>query len=184
MSASDATAVVAAAAPAAPFTTSFLRDGATGKSYAIIHFNESNSTINFTVYERQSATAIGTSAVTGSSNNSTGATIVFPISKGSTYFVIATTPSGESLSWTVDPNKRRVGSGVSGGAKKRTAEGEPVAAAKDEAAAAPAPAPAPAVAAAPAVAGGAAAAAPKEKKEKAAPKDTKEPKEKKSKATA
>ncbi len=184
MSASDATAVVAAAAPAAPFTTSFLRDGATGKSYAIIHFNESNSTINFTVYERQSATAIGTSAVTGSSNNSTGATIVFPISKGSTYFVIATTPSGESLSWTVDPNKRRVGSGVSGGAKKRTAEGEPVAAAKDEAAAA---APAPAVAAAPAVAGGAAAAAPKEKKEtkeKAAPKDTKEPKEKKSKATA
>lgn len=180
MSAADATATTAAAAvvaPATPFTTSFLRDGATGKSYAIIHFNEQILSVNFTVYERQSASAISTSSLSGSSTNGTGATIVFPITKGSTYFVIATTPSGESLSWTVDPNKRRVGGGASA-SKKRTAEGEPVAAPKDEA---------PATSAAPAAAAAApatsAAAAPKEKKEKSAP-AAKEPKEKKSKATA
>ena len=173
MSSTDATSVAAAAA--SPFTTSFLRDGATGKSYAIIHFSESYATITYTVYERETPASIGTGFLNGTSSNRTGATVVFPINKGFTYFVVANTGNGETLSWTVDPNKRRVGSGVSGGAKKRSAEGEQVAAAPKDEAAPAAAAPASAAAAAPAV------AAPKEKKEKAAPK---EPKEKKSKATA
>lgn len=171
MSAAIATADVTIA-PAAPFTTSFLRDGATGKSYAIIHFGDANKAVSYTVYERESPSAISSSFLSGCVNDKSGAAFTFPITKGSTYFVIV--KSGEeSLSWTVDPNKRRVAGGASSsGSKKRAADGEPVAA-SDASAAAAAPAAAPAAAAA-----ASAAPAAAEKKDKSPAK-----KEKKAKAT-
>lgn len=157
----SASAAAAAATPAAPFTTSFLRDGATGKSYVIIHFGENYAGVSYTVYERESPFAISTTSLSGSVTDSKGATFTFPTTKGSAYFVVVKA-GDESLSWTVDPNKRR----VVGASKKRAAE-------QTDASASAAADATPAAAAPVAAASAAAASEPKADKGEKAPKKKK-----------
>lgn len=105
-----------------PFRTSFLRDGASGKSFAIVQGNDSITSLNYTVYER-TADAFGNKQFGGVVD---GNIFSFLITKGSTYFIVASINDDEddSLHWVVDPNKRRLG--VSG--KKRVAADVPAAA--------------------------------------------------------
>lgn len=123
-----------------PFRTSFLRDGASGKSFAIVQGNDSITSLNYTVYER-TADAFGNKQFSGTVD---GNIFSFLITKGSTYFIVARINECDdtSLHWVVDPNKRRLG--VSG--KKRSAES--AAAGSDTAALKDAPAPEPAAPAA------------------------------------
>lgn len=145
-----------------PFRTSFLRDGASGKSFAIVQGNDSISSLNYTVYER-TADAFGNRHFSGTVDSNI---FSFLITKGSTYFIVANIneDENESLHWVVDPNKRRLG--VSG--KKRAADA-PAAAPSDSAITKDVPAPV-----AEAVAAASAdvkkdAPAPKAKKAKTAP---------------
>lgn len=133
------------------FKTSFLRDGSSGKSFAIVQANESVNYLEYTVYERSTDT-FGNSLWSGSLSVQSP-TFSFIITKGSTYFIVATLNNDPALKvhFTVDPNKRRLGI-----SKKRPVE---------DAAAAPAAAPEGAGAAAPAEA--APAAEKKSKKVKA-----------------
>jgi hypothetical protein len=137
------------------FKTSFLRDGSSGKSFAIIQANESIQSVSYTVYER-SAEAFSTRSFQGSVT-ADAPVFSFIISKGSKYWVIADTNSVNNIiCFEVDPNKRRLGVGAN---KKRAAAAEP-AAISDDKAAAPA-------SAEPEKAASAASAAPKSKKIKA-----------------
>ena len=69
------------------FKTSFLRDGSSGKSFAIIQANESVKSLNYTVYERSTET-FSTHSFQGSVE-AESPVFSFTISKGSKYWVIA-----------------------------------------------------------------------------------------------
>lgn len=111
------------------FRTSFLRDGATGRCFAIVQGPDSITSLHWTVYERTSD-AFGNNTFSGQAD---GNLFSFLITKGSTYFIVASY-GGEQWHFLVDPNKRRLGASA---LKKRAA---PEAAASD----APAPAATPA----------------------------------------
>jgi hypothetical protein len=91
------------------FKTSFLRDGSSGKSFAIVQANESVNYLEYTVYERSTDT-FGNSLWSGSLSVQ-APTFSFIITKGSTYFIVATLNNDPALKvhFTVDPNKRRLG---------------------------------------------------------------------------
>lgn len=136
--ATPAASIVAAAEPAENplFKTSFLRDGSSGKSFAIVQANESVSTLEYTVYERSTDTF--SNALWSGSLSVQAPTFSFVITKGSTYFIVATLNNDPALKvhFTVDPNKRRLGI-----SKKRPAEAAEAAPALDAPEAAQAPAP-------------------------------------------
>lgn len=124
-----------AAAPIAEsdllFKTSFLRDGASGKSFAIVQANDSVNTVDYTVYERSSE-LFSTRSFSGSVA-ADAPVFSFTINKGSKYWIVASINGQSNLvHFEVDPNKRRLGVGAG---KKRAA---PADAAPADAAAAPA----------------------------------------------
>jgi hypothetical protein len=105
------------------FRTSFLRDGSTGRCFAIVQGPDSISSLQWTVYERTSD-AFGSNTFSGQAD---GNLFSFLITKGSTYFIVASYGS-EQWHFLVDPNKRRLNAST---LKKRAA---PEAAASDAAA--------------------------------------------------
>jgi len=95
------------------FRTSFLRDGTTGRCFAIVQGPDSISSLQWTVYERTSD-AFGNNTFSGQAD---GNLFSFLITKGSTYFIVASYGS-EQWHFLVDPNKRRLNAST---LKKRAA---------------------------------------------------------------
>lgn len=121
--ATPAASIVAAEPVENPlFKTSFLRDGSSGKSFAIVQANESVTFLEYTVYERSTDTF--SNSLWNGSLSVQAPTFSFVITKGSTYFIVATLNNDPALKvhFTVDPNKRRLGI-----SKKRPAEAADVA---------------------------------------------------------
>jgi hypothetical protein len=99
------------------FKTSFLRDGSSGKSFAIVQANESVTALSYAVYERNGD--VFSSGHFEGSINASAPTFSFTITKGSKYWVIAHINNELSaVHFEVDPNKRRLGVGAG---KKRAA---------------------------------------------------------------
>ena len=144
------------------FKTSFLRDGASGKSFAIIQANDSVKSLSYTVYER-SAELFGSRSF-GGSIDADAPVFSFTISKGSKYWIVATIngDNNSPVHFEVDPNKRRLGVGAG---KKRAAAGD--AAPADGATAASSSTPAPEADKSDKPAAATSASAPKSKKIKA-----------------
>lgn len=102
------------------FKTSFLRDGSSGKSFAIVQAAESVQTLSYIVYER-SAEAFSTKSFAGQVE-ADAPTFSFTITRGSKYWVVVDiNNSSSTIHFEVDPNKRRLGVGAG---KKRAAAGE------------------------------------------------------------
>lgn len=122
-SVADITASIATSAPESDllFKTSFLRDGASGKSFAIIQANDSVKSLSYTVYER-STELFGSRSFVGSID-ADAPVFSFTISKGSKYWIVATIngDGNSTVHFEVDPNKRRLGVGAG---KKRAAAGD------------------------------------------------------------
>ena len=119
----DIPASIAAPAPESDllFKTSFLRDGASGKSFAIVQANDSIKSLSYTVYER-SAELFGSRSF-GGSIDADAPVFSFTISKGSKYWIVATIngDGNSTVHFEVDPNKRRLGVGAG---KKRASAGD------------------------------------------------------------
>jgi len=162
----DIPASIAVSAPESDllFKTSFLRDGASGKSFAIIQANESVQSLSYTVYER-SAELFGSRSF-GGSIDADAPVFSFTISKGSKYWIVATIngDNNSTVHFEVDPNKRRLGVGAG---KKRAAAGDAAPAEGASAAAASSSTPAPEADKSDKPAAASTASAPKSKKIKA-----------------